>query len=337
MQTSDVVPVVDRDAQIMLGFLVANLDLVPVPGGALSDEVIDRACDALFPGESDSIRIAIDAECIPAALHILADFASHADSSAVSHQKMLTDGEDPPCSPDGCRIAANACRVAHAAIAQSMTDGEDHTGHRGACGLSACTIAAERDAARAVSRDAPELVWHEVWATSPHSARAVLGIGTRGDVKLVRNATAGEHIERGPMWAVYGVRCDLRGAPLAVLESVLRARAIADSGVYGDRPSASDAIASIRAEEVVSLAEVAIQRIGDSGAREIYCRAWDEMVMRRPPALSEDDALERWISVIADYNTELPDNPSRAMAVGFFMALGFNPHTARRLTAKTVA
>lgn len=340
MQTNGVVLVEDRDAAIMLSFLVDNLD--HVQAGQLSEAEIDAACDQLFPGMSAAICLDVAREHVPAALCILADFASHADETAVSHQKMVSDGEDPPCSPDGCRIAANACRVAHAAIAQSVASddplaSDEHTGHRGSCGLAECTLAAERDAARQMSRGAPEMVWHEVWATSPHSARAVLGIGARGDVKLVRNATAEEHRQRGPMWAVYGVRCDLRGCSLSVIESVLRARAIADSGVDGERPSSADALSRIREEAVVSLAEVAIQRLGEPGAREIYCRSWDEMVMRRPPALSEADALERWSSTIADYYLELPENPSMALAVGFFMALGFNPYAARRLAGRVVA
>lgn len=103
------------DAATMISFLVCNLDHVD---GFDQDETgFDTACDYLFPtGDSTEIDVAIPTAWHTTAVRILESFAERADQTAVEHEKMIQDGEDPPCSPDGCRIAAVACRAAAALL-----------------------------------------------------------------------------------------------------------------------------------------------------------------------------------------------------------------------------
>ena len=100
---------VDAEAKIMLDFLVDNLDHVRTE---LPEADIDAACDALFPGASASICLAVPVERVAAACVILADFASHADETAAEHKAMTAAGDWVPCAPEACLRAANACRIA---------------------------------------------------------------------------------------------------------------------------------------------------------------------------------------------------------------------------------
>lgn len=122
-------------------------------------------------------------------------------------------------------------------------------------------------------------------------------------------------------------------------EAALREQAREDAAYYRGkvRPPA-DAMFGIIYDDGVTnhkALNAAIEEIGEDRALEIYCDAWDEKVGVPRPELTETQAIARWAVAIKKHDTHDvdPNNEEHwgSMALGFFIALNFNPFVARRL------
>lgn len=123
-------------------------------------------------------------------------------------------------------------------------------------------------------------------------------------------------------------------------EAALREQAREDAAYYRGkvRPPVDAMFGIIYDDGVtnhVALNE-AIEIMGEDRAMEIYCDAWDEKVGVARPELTETQAIARWGITRNAHSTHDVDPRDEedwgSMALGFFLALNFNPFVARRLS-----